>query len=108
MPRPGRWCRPCPHLRKQTALSALLHLPTLGFTEGDLALGLTFVVGADRALLWRSAAGMVDRLLRGARVADLPFVRPTKVFTGVNQGVARRLGVEVPLAILARADEVIE
>jgi putative ABC transport system substrate-binding protein len=51
---------------------------------------------------------MVDRLLRGARVADLPFVRPTKVFTGVNQGVARRLGVEVPLAVLARADEVIE
>jgi len=85
-----------------------LHLPTLGFNEGDLALGLTFVVGADRALLWRSAAGMVDRLLRGARVADLPFVRPTKVFTGVNQGVARRLGVEVPLAVLARADEVIE
>lgn len=84
------------------------HLPTLGFNEGDLALGLTFALGADRALLWRAAAGMADRLLRGARVADLPFVRPTQVFIGVNLGVARRLGVEVPLAVLARANEVIE
>jgi putative ABC transport system substrate-binding protein len=85
-----------------------LRLPTLGFNEGDLALGLTFALGADRALLWRNAAGMVDRLLRGARVADLPFVRPTKVFMGVNQGAAQRLGVEVPPLILARADEVVE
>lgn len=85
-----------------------LRLPTLGLNEADLAHGLTFVLGADRAMQWRAAAGMADRLLRGARVADLPFVRPTAAFIGVNQAVARRLGIEVPLTILARADEVIE
>jgi putative ABC transport system substrate-binding protein len=83
-------------------------LPTLGFNEGDLARGFVFVLGPDRARLWRDAAGMVDRVLRGARVAELPFVRPTKVFMGVNLGVARRLGIEVPLAVLARAEQVIE
>lgn len=83
-------------------------LPTLCFESRDMPLGATFVLGGDRAALWRDAAVSVDRLLRGAAVADLPFSRPTKIFTGVNLRAARRLGIEVPLSIVARADEVIE
>jgi putative ABC transport system substrate-binding protein len=83
-------------------------LPTLCFDSRDMPFGATFVVGGDRAALWRDAAVIVDRLLRGAALADLPFSRPTKVFTAVNLRAARRLGIEVPLAIIARADEVIE
>lgn len=98
-------------LAQMPAIAARGHalgLPTLGFNASDLAQGLTFTVGPDRVLLWEIAADMVDRLLRGARVADLPFIRPTKVFIGVNQRAARQLGIEVPLAVLAQADEVIE
>ena len=83
-------------------------LPTLGLDASDLHIGATFVLGGDRAALWRDAAVNADRLLRGAAIASLPFVRPTKVFTAVNLRAARRLGIEVPLSIVARADEVIE
>lgn len=83
-------------------------LPTLGFDPRDMPFGATFVLGGDRAALWRDAAVTVDRILRGSAVADLPFSRPTKVFTGVNLRAARRLGIDVRLSIVARADEVIE
>lgn len=83
-------------------------LPTLAFNASDLHLGATFVLGGDREALWRDAAVSADRLLRGAAIASLPFVRPTKVFTGVNLRVSRRLGIDVPLSLLARADEVVE
>jgi putative ABC transport system substrate-binding protein len=85
-----------------------LGLPTLGLNDNELRLGLTFVLGSDRVQLWREAAQTADRILRGAKVADLPFQQPTKVHVGVNLRVARALGLEVPLAIIARADEVIE
>lgn len=97
-----------PQMRAIAVRAEALRLPTIGFNESDLAQGLTFAMGPDRALLWQDAADMADRLLRGARVADLPFVRPTKVFIGVNLRAARRLGIEVPVALLAQADEVIE
>ncbi len=87
---------------------ALLRLPTLGFNENELRLGLTFVLGADRMQLWRDAAATADRIVRGAKVADIPFQEPTKIFTGVNLKAARAMGVDVPLSVIVRADEVIE
>lgn len=97
-----------PQMDGIAARTAALGLPTLGFNENELWLGLTFVVGADRTQLWRDAAATTDRILRGAKVADIPFQEPTKFFTGVNQKAARALGITVPLAVIARADEVIE
>jgi putative ABC transport system substrate-binding protein len=64
--------------------------------------------GADAVDLWRGAASYVDRILRGAKPADLPVQLPTKFHMVVNLKTAKALGLAVPPSIMLRADEVIE
>jgi putative ABC transport system substrate-binding protein len=64
--------------------------------------------GNDRVDIFRRAATYVDRILRGAKPADLPVQLPTKFEMVVNRKTAKALGLAVPTSILLRADEVIE
>jgi putative ABC transport system substrate-binding protein len=64
--------------------------------------------GIDIPDSFRRAAYFVDRILKGAKPADLPVEQPTKIDLVVNQKTAKSLGIAIPHSVLLRADEVIQ
>ena len=90
------------------ALAARHRLPSMGTYRSFAAEGALMSYGFDDLDQFRQAASYVDRILRGAKPADLPIQYPTKYELIINLKTARALGLEAPSALLATADEVIE
>jgi putative ABC transport system substrate-binding protein len=89
-------------------LSLVAQLPAIYNSREYIEAGGMMSYGVNWPDLFRRSAEYVDKILRGAKPADIPVEQPTKFDLVVNQTTARALGLNVPSTILARADEVIE
>jgi putative ABC transport system substrate-binding protein len=96
-------------LRRQIAdLAAKLRLIAIYTSRDFVDDGGLMSYGTDRRQQYRRAAELVDKILKGEKPADIPVEQPTKFEFVINLKTAKALGIDVPLNLLATADEVIE
>jgi len=91
-----------------TSLVTRYRVPTIFPYRYMVAAGGLISYGIDIVDLWRRAPTYVDRILKGAKPADLPVQLPTKFELAINLNTARAIGLDMPATMLGRADEVIE
>ena len=85
-----------------------LRLPTMHGSRDYVEAGGLMSIGPNFSDLFRRAADLVDKILRGAKPGDIPVEQPTKFELVINLTTAKTLGLTVPKSFLLRADEVIE
>lgn len=93
---------------KISILAAKLKLPTISGISALPENGALMSYGPDRMDMLRRAATLVDKILKGAKPADLPVEQPTKFEMVINMNAAKVLGIKIPQVVLLRADRVIE
>ena len=96
------------NLTRIITLALGARLPTIFNTRDYVQAGGLMSYGPNFLDLFRSTAGLVDKILRGMKPADLPVEQPTKFDMVFNLITAKAIGLDVPPTLLARADEVIE
>ena len=97
-----------PLIDQTIATVARYRLPAVYSERQFVVKGGLVYYGADRIEIYRGAASYVDRLLHGEKPGDLPYQLPTKFQLMINLKTAKALGLELPVHLLAIADEVIE
>jgi len=90
------------------ALATKHRLPTIGGGKGMAFAGLLLTYGPDISALHRRSATYVDKILKGAKPADLPVEQPTSFELVINLKTAKALGLTIPQSVLGRADQIIE
>ena len=96
------------HRKRIIDLAAQYRVPTIYYFRYFASDGGLISYGPDEIDIFRRTAGYVDRILKGANPADLPVQQPTKFELVINLRTAKALGLDVPLQLQQRADEVIE
>jgi len=96
------------HRTQIVALAAKSRLPVLYLYKADVVAGGLMSYGPILSDMLRRAAGLVDKILKGAKPAELPVEQPTKFELVINLKTAKALGLTIPPSLLARADQVIE
>ena len=96
------------HIEQIIEFMAKHRLPAMYQTRENVVAGGLMAYGASLSSLFRRSAWYVHRILQGAKPAELPIEQPTRFELTINVKTARSLGLEIPPALLARADEVIE
>ena len=89
-------------------LAARTRVPAVYFDRSFAEAGGLLSYGTDLFALYRSAGTYVDKILKGAKPADLPVQQPTQFELVINLNTARTLGIKIPPPVLQRADRVIE
>jgi putative tryptophan/tyrosine transport system substrate-binding protein len=89
-------------------LAAGARLPTMQSIREQVEAGALMSYGASFPDLYRRAAELVDKILRGAKPADIPVEQPTRFELVINLKTAKALGLTIPETLLATADEVIQ
>jgi putative tryptophan/tyrosine transport system substrate-binding protein len=96
------------HRIRINTLALALRLPTMSAFRDSVEAGGLMSYGANYPELWRRSADFVDKILRGAKPADIPVEQPTKFDFVINLTTAKALDLTVPHPLLITADEVIE
>jgi putative ABC transport system substrate-binding protein len=98
---------PSAHRKRFMDLAAKSRLPVVSGTNLDTEAGGLISYGRDPNESYRRAATYVDKILKGAKPADLPVEAPTKLELVINLKTAKQIGLTIPQKVLARADKVI-